>query len=144
MPFYTLPLLSSSRPPTEVVPAVCSRHSAESPVSLHHSLVRLTSLMTRVVCLVFRSIWLSLIHRYFVARCWWYLACCFDDGLPTCRDEEEANVLDLSDTGSGDNIISKISVINSDQNLLGIFSTMCHASTVTTRLAHVSIIFLLT
>jgi hypothetical protein len=51
-----------------------------------------------------------------VARCWWYLASCFDDGLLACRDEEEANVLDFSDrTGSGDNIISKTSVFNPDQ-----------------------------
>lgn len=34
--------------------------------------------------------------RYPMARCWWYLALGFDDGVPTSRDEEEADVLIFS------------------------------------------------
>ena len=39
--------------------------------------------------------------RYFVARCWRYLAIGLDDGLLACRDEEEADVLVASDEHEG-------------------------------------------
>jgi len=73
---------------------VCFRPSVELPVSLRHSLVRLTSPLTQVVSFSAVSyVAVADKFRYFVARCRRYLAIGFDDGVLARRDEEEADVL---------------------------------------------------
>jgi len=79
---YTPLLLSCSLQHTEEVQVVCFRPSVELPVSLRHSLVRLTSPLTQVVSLSAVSyVAVADKFRYFVARCRRYLVIGFDDGV---------------------------------------------------------------
>jgi hypothetical protein len=89
-------LQSYSLQHTEEVQVVCFQPSAESLVSSRRSLVRLTLPLTRVVSSSAISVYAVADLRYFVARCWRYLAIGFDDGVFACRDEEEADVLVVS------------------------------------------------
>ena len=87
-------LLSYSLQHTEEVLVECFQPSAESPVLLLHSLVRLTSPPTRVVSSsAISRMAVADESRYSMARCWRYLAIGFDDGVLARRDEEEADVL---------------------------------------------------
>jgi hypothetical protein len=91
---YTPLLQSYSLQHTEEVQVECFPPSAESPVSSPHSLVRLTSPLTRVVSFsLVPYIAVADEVRYSMARCWRYLAIGLDDGVLARRDEEEADVL---------------------------------------------------